>query len=191
MRATSKRRRGGWGAAVLVALLLAGAPARAESGRAWYVPDHAKLQLAGNVGFLSPGVGYAIGRRLEGDVFFGWVPEAVGGDDIFSLTGKITWAPWALQAGAWRIRPGTLAFQVTYTFGDEYFVIPDFAFTPTALRAGFALGAAASRPVRGHDVGLYAELVALDLGLAYALSDSRALDPWDAFSLALGARVRF
>jgi hypothetical protein len=185
--------RGGARAAAVATLLAAdaAAPARAEPGRAWYVPDHAKLQLAGNVGFLSPGVGWALGRRAEADLLFGWVPEAVGGTDIFAFTGKVTWAPWSVQAGSWRIRPATAGLQVTYTFGDQYFVVPPFTFTPTALRAGLALGAGASRSVRGRELGLYAELVALDLGLSYALSNRRALDLWDAFSLALGARVTF
>jgi hypothetical protein len=180
-------------AASVAALLAAdaAAPARAAPGRAWYVPDHAKLQLAGNVGFLSPGVGWALGRRADADLFFGWVPEAVGGTDIFALTGKVTWAPWSVASGGWSVRPLTAGLQVTYTYGDQYFVVPPFTFTPTALRAGIAIGAGASRLVRGRELGLYAELVALDLGLAYALSNRRALDLADAFSLALGARVAF
>jgi hypothetical protein len=173
----------GLAAALLAPAVAAGAP--------WYEPDHAKLQLAGNVGFLSPGVGYAFGRRLEADLFLGWVPEAVGGTDIFSATGKLTFAPWSRQVRRWRLRPVTAALQVTYTFGEQYFVIPPFTFTPTALRAGVAFGAAASRTVRGRELGVYAELVALDQALGYALSNRRALDLHDAFSLAIGARVAF
>lgn len=193
MRLGGAMRRGAVRATAIATLLAAdaAAPARAEPGRAWYVPDHGKLQLAGNVGFLSPGVGWALGRRAEADLLFGWVPEAVGGTDIFALTGKVTWAPWSLRSGAWSVEPFTAGLQVTYTFGDQYFVVPDFAFTPTALRAGLALGAGATRPMRGRELGLYAELVALDLGLSYALSNRRALDLWDAFSVALGARVAF
>ncbi len=34
------------------------------------------FSLTGNVGFVSPGVGYAfLGRHLEADAFFGWVPR--------------------------------------------------------------------------------------------------------------------
>lgn len=182
------RRSAGLGAAALAATLAA-TSARAADARPWYVPDHAKLQLAGNVGFLSPGAGYGLGRRLEGDLFLGWVPEAIGGDDVFSVTGKLTLSPWRVEAGRWRVRPFTAALQLTYTFGDQYFVIPDEPFTPTALRAALGFGAAASVPVRGRRVGLYAELVALDLGLLFWLSNRDALSPVDVFSVALGMRV--
>jgi hypothetical protein len=177
---------------VVAAAAIAAAAAPARGGeRPWYAPDHAKLQLAGNIGFLSPGVGYALGRRIEGDVFFGWVPESIGGADIFSVTGKLVWSPWIVDSGRWSFRPVTGAFQLTYTFGDQYFVIPEFAFTPTALRSGIALGAEATRRVGARTVGLYAELVALDFGLAYWLGNRDALGPTDVFSVAFGARVGF
>lgn len=181
------------GVALAVALAAAAlpAPAPGDEGRPWYAPDHAKLQLAGNIGFLSPGVGYAWGRRLEGDLFFGWVPEAVGGTDIFSVTGKLTWAPWSIEPRPWSIRPITAALQLTYTFGDQYFVIPDYPFPPTALRAGIALGAEVRRPLGRRSLGIYFELVALDMGLVYWLSNRDALGPTDVFSVAVGARLAF
>lgn len=169
------------------ALLVPSPPAAAT--RPWYVPDHAKLQLAGNVGFVSPGLGYAWGRRVEGDVFFGWVPEALGGD-VFSLTGKLVISPWELGDRRWRARPFTAAVQLTHTFGDPYVVIPPEPFLPTALRAGLAFGSELARRWRGRTVGVYAELVALDLGLAYWLSNRDALGPSDVFSLALGVRLQ-
>lgn len=171
--------------------LLLGATSAVASDRPWYVPDHGKLQLAGNVGFLSPGAGWALGRRVDIDVLVGWVPEAIGGTDILSITGKVTWAPGAIDAGRWRVHPFTAALQVTYTFGDQYFVVPRFTFTPTALRSGIGLGAAASRPVGARRAGVYAELVALDVPLVYWLSNRDALGPEDVFSLALGARLEF
>jgi hypothetical protein len=118
-------------AAVALAALAAPAGAAGERGRPWYAPDHTKLQLAGNIGFLSPGLGYAWGRRLEGDVFFGWVPEAIGGTDILSVTGKLTWAPWSVESRPWSFRPFTAALQLTYTFDDQYELLRPY-FIPTA-----------------------------------------------------------
>jgi hypothetical protein len=172
------------------ALLATPGAARGGEGRPWYAPDHAKLQLAGNVGFLSPGIGWAPGR-LEVDLFLGWVPEAVGGDDLFSVTGKLTFAPWSVERGRWRARPLTVGLQLGYTFGEQYFVFPRFVFTPTALRSGLALGADVRRRVGRRTVGLYAELVALDVGLVYWASNPRSIGPTDVFSLALGARLAF
>jgi hypothetical protein len=166
--------------------------------RAWYVPDHAKLQLAGNIGFLSPGVGYAFARdRLEADLFLGWVPEAIGGEDLFSVTAKLTWLPWTADVQGWRLRPVTVGLQLTRTFGKGFFVLePDeyprgYHMLPTALRAGLCLGGVAGKPAWGlEQVGFYYELVALDVMLAF-WTTNRALGFADVFSLALGARVEF
>jgi hypothetical protein len=182
-------------AAIAAAALLEVRPALA---RPWYLPDQAKLQFAGNVGFLSPGVGYAwAGRRLEADLFFGWVPRAVGGEDILSFTGKLTWQPWELASDRrWFVRPLAAALQVTYTLGDDYFVTlpsryrPHYYDFPTALRAGVALGGTVGRKGGGklREVGLYFELVALDTMLFLWAHNPEALDADDVFSLALGVR---
>lgn len=179
--------------AILAALAALALPAGAVGGetRPWYVPDHAKLQLAGNVGFLSPGAGYALARRLQGDVFFGWVPEAIGGTDIFSVTGKIVWAPWSIASPPWSFRPLTGSAQLTYTFGDRYYIIPSELFVPTALRGGIGLGTEVSRRVAGRSIGIYAELIALDMALAYWLTNTDAIHPQDVFSFALGTRLDF
>lgn len=169
-----------------------------EAARAWYLPDQAKLQLAGNIGFVSPGVGWSwAGRRLEADVIFGWVPEAIGGVPVFSLTGKLTWLPWRVAVGRdWRLAPVSLALQLTYTFGEDYFVLlPDYYpkgyyNVPTALRSGVGLGSAIGRPLWGlPHVGLYYELVAIDAPLVFWLSNRDAVSVTDVFSLALGVRV--
>jgi hypothetical protein len=193
------------GALAAVAILLPEA-ARADETerrpareRAWYAPDRAKLQFAGNIGFLSPGVGYAFARdRLEADLFFGWVPEAVGGTDVFSVTAKLTWLPWTVDAHGWRFRPATVALQLTNTFGRNFFVLePEgyprgYHILPTALRAGIALGGAAGRPRWGLDrIGVYYELVALDLMLGFWAGNRDALSLSDVFSLSLGLRAEF
>lgn len=189
--------------AILAAALLsvAAAPASgAEGARHWAVPDHAKLQLAGNVGFLSPGVGWAwLGERLETDLFLGWVPPGVGGESIWALTGKLTFAPWRLRPGSgWSLRPLTAALQLTYTFGEEYVLrLPDhypshYYAIPSALRGGLALGASVGRPAWGlPEVSLYGELVALDAMLFFWAKSPDALDADDVVSVALGVRAAF
>jgi hypothetical protein len=166
--------------------------------RAWYVPDQAKLQLAGAIGFLSPGGGYAFaGRKLELDVFLGYVPETLAGVDLWSVTGKLTWLPWKVRLGrGWTAWPLTLAAQVTYTFGDRFFLFlpdrygPGYYPLPTSLRGGLALGAAIGRPAWGFDqVGAYAEVVAVDIPFAYLLSNLGTVRASEVLSIALGIRV--
>lgn len=182
--------------------VLAASPAEAEEDRRrrpWYAPDQLKLQLAGNIGFLSPGVGYAwFDRRLEADLFFGWVPRAIGGEDIVSFTAKATWLPWeiAVRPG-WHVRPITAALQVTYTLGDEYYLLlpdrypDDYYDFPTALHAGIALGGTVGRRGRGfaREVGFYWELVAIDTMIRLWATNREGLGPADVISVALGVRV--
>jgi hypothetical protein len=189
-------------AAALVALAAAVEAEAAAGRRPWYAPDQLKLQFAGNVGFLSPGVGYAWSdRRVEADLFFGWVPRAVGGEDIVSFTAKLTWLPWALDVGRrWLVRPFSAGVQTTYTLGDDYFMtLPsryrphyyDFPNYPTALRAGVAFGGALGRKGSGtiREIAVYAELVALDTMLVAWARNREALGLADVFSLALGVRL--
>lgn len=180
-------------------MLLAASASIAEA-RPWYVPDQAKLQLAGSIGFLSPGVGWASGRHtLEADVFFGWVPRAVAGDDILSVTGKVTLQPLRLGIGSVLLRPATVALQLTYTFGHGLFVRSpepygdgyyDF---PTALHAGVAVGGSASLLTRGavREVGLYWEAVALDTAIYAWHRNRRALGLLDLVTFAVGVRAAF
>ncbi len=175
--------------------------AAVADGRPWYLPDHAKLQFAGSIGFISPGVGWAWGgRKVEADVFLGWVPEVVGGEDIYSATGKLAWQPLSFGgARGWLVRPVSAGLQVTYTFGSRYFVRqpsrfgPDYYDFPTALRTGVALGGNAAIRTRGavREIGVYWEVVALDVMLFLWARNPRALGPEDAFTVALGVRAGF
>jgi len=51
--------------------------------RGWYFPEQAKLQVAGNIGFLSIGLGKRFfNDKWESDIFYGYVPSQVGGTAI-------------------------------------------------------------------------------------------------------------
>lgn len=190
------------GVLVLIAACAVSLPwgAEARSGDPWYVPDQSKLQLAGWMGFVSPGAGYSwFGRRLEADLFFGWVPPPVGGEHIVSLTGKVTWLP--VRVGApekLTVHPITVSAQLTYTFGSEYWVFEpsgryptsNYYPLPTALRAGVGVGGDVGRPLwRIERVSLYYEVVALDLMLGNWIGNHDSLGPSDVFSLAVGLRI--
>lgn len=195
MRASSRAR----ATALLAAACVAGVAPRAAADGAWYLPDQSKAQLAGWIGFVSPGTGYSwLDRRLEADLFLGWVPPPLGGEHLVSLTAKVTWLPLRLALGReLSSHPLTLSAQVTHTFGSEYWIVEpsrypleDYHPLPTSLRAGIGVGGDVGRALGGIErVSLYYELVALDLMLGYWIGNRRALGPTDVFSLALGVRV--
>lgn len=187
--------------AILIALATAlpSSAAAREDRRHWLVPDHVKLQLAGEIGFLSPGVGWELGRRVHLDAFFGWVPEAVGGHDIFSFTTKLLYAPWRESVGRhWRVQPLIAGIQLSYTFGSQYWITqPDrypggYYDLPTALSAGVSVGGTVARKLRGErEVGLYYELVALDHMIRAWIENPETVGAGDVFSFAIGTRFRF
>lgn len=192
-------------AAAAAALLALTAPGVARGddapgGAPWFVPDHAKVQFAGTIGFLSAGVGYGLGGRRVGELDFlaGWVPARYVGNDLFTLTTKGTWQPWRARLGRrWELRPVTFALAVTYTRGDNLWLrTPDryeagYYDMPSALHASAALGGALSLRVPGplDAVGIYWEVVATDVALFYWVKDRSAIDARDALSVALGLRV--
>jgi hypothetical protein len=198
----SARRRAALGAARARA---AAAPARGAAGgdgiRSWYVPDHAKVQFAGEMGLVSPGVGYELlGHRLQSDLFFGWVPASIGGDDVFSATAKLTLVPWRIQAGhRWRVHPLSVSTQLTYTFGSQYFLTPPGRYprgyydVPTALHTAVGVGGCVVRPLRSksRELGVYYELVAANAMILRWLENRAALSLVDIVSVAVGARLRF
>lgn len=82
------------GMLVLWALFQSQAYAQEEGpshSRRWYVPDFIPVQYAGNIGVVSTGAGYS--TRTENyhlGLMYGYVPKAVGGAYIHTVTAKNT-----------------------------------------------------------------------------------------------------
>jgi hypothetical protein len=187
-------------AALLAALLAVALPVRAGAGaRHPLLPDQAKLQFAGTLGLVSAGGGWAFaGRRLELDLLLGWVPPSMAGVHLVALTGKLTWLPFEVSMARWRLRPVTLALAATHTFGDGFWLRLPSRYPPryypiaTALRWSVAAGGLLGRRIGGFEhVGLYWEVVAVDLPLVHWARNPEAVRASDVLSLALGVRASF
>ena len=62
-----------------------------DSSRSYsrWLPDFIPVQFAGNIGFLSTGVGYTTTRQTyQLSVLYGYVPASIGKSNIHSLTVK-------------------------------------------------------------------------------------------------------
>ncbi|MEN7548307.1 hypothetical protein AAG747_10340 [Rapidithrix thailandica] len=72
--------------------------------RKWFVPDHSKIHFAGGYGFLSVSAGKKILRkkRIELDITIGYLPKAIGGDDILTGGIKAQYIPWRID---WKNKP--------------------------------------------------------------------------------------
>jgi hypothetical protein len=62
-----------------------------EKGRHWYSPHFIPIQYAGNIGFISAGIGYeARKQNYQLSLVYGYVPKMFGGVTVHSVTAKNT-----------------------------------------------------------------------------------------------------
>ncbi|MFP4599441.1 MAG: hypothetical protein ACOC9J_00435 [Persicimonas sp.] len=170
----------------------------------WYVPDLAKVQFAGNIGFLSAAAGYSyLNQKLETEVFFGFVPPFVGNKAVYMASLKQHYVPWEFGWGeALHIAPLYVGIFSSYTFGSEFEIFPDnwaggkdFYTEQSALRLGPLIGGRLRADIEPYgpvdDIGAYWELNVSDLGLKAYFSNTGYFDFYDVLTLGVGVRVGF
>ena len=66
---------------------------QSDSTKRWYAPDFAKIQFAGHIGFLSPGVGYQfINNNLNTELLYGYLPSSISETNaLHQIALKITY----------------------------------------------------------------------------------------------------
>ena len=175
---------------------------QAKEERSWLLPDHYKVQFAGNIGFLSVGAGYMNkSQKLETDIFAGFVPKSIGGDHIISTTVKLTYLPWYIHSGEkYTIVPFTIGSYLSYSFGSQFdTLLPNqypegYYWWATSLRFGAFMGGKIQRSTSGKglfkSVDVYYELGTYDLLFISYVQNMDALSVPDIFSLALGVKMR-
>jgi hypothetical protein len=181
--------------------LIQGPNGYAQTKSKW-IPDHAKLQFAGNIGFFSLGLGYASRRETwEGDLYYGYVPESVGGLTIHSMTLKSTWFPiHPFNRKNFQLKPLSLGLLVNYTFGKQYFGFTpenypyDYYGFPTSLHVGAFAGGQVNLNHGGRifkSTGIYYEVGTIDRQLLSYINNTGSLRPGNVLSLALGLKTGF
>ena len=95
--------------------------------KAWYIPDYAKVQFAGNIGLLSVGFGYQfLNNRLYSEILYGYVPASISkAEKIHTITLKNTFPIINKKIKAITISPIT-GFTASFETGNNSFLIlPD------------------------------------------------------------------
>jgi hypothetical protein len=185
---------------LLICSTLFSATAQDSSRRSKFLPEYVKVQFAGGIGFLSVGTGYNNKKeKLEGDLWYGYVPQSVGGVEIHSLSAKVTWHP--VKKKEWRsyeLRPLSLGALASYTFGKQYFLFSpkNYPYSyynfPTALHGGVFIGGRLDRKLSsGKKLGIYYELGTNDRELVSYGTNLDAISPLDILNLAIGAKLTF
>ena len=93
-----------------------------------FLPDYAKLQYAGGIGFMSAGLGYTfVDHRIDVSFFYGYVPEWFTVDDLHSVSLQFTAKLIRIKTKKnIEILPLNIGWYLHHTFGNEFWVkLPD------------------------------------------------------------------
>lgn len=170
--------------------------------RHWKEQVHFKLQYAGGIGFISPGVGIAHSQqKVETDLFFGYAPKWLAGDDIFMLTFKNTYFPFKkeLDQLGMTIYPLSAGIFLNYTFGSQFGNFwsdkypKGYYWWDSSIRWGFFLGGKVSKSLDNglKKVSLYYEVGFNDLYFVSYIQNTEYLGLHDILNLALGLKFKF
>lgn len=175
----------------------------ARDKKHWTDRLYLKVQYAGAIGFISPGIGFSHARnKIETDLFPGFLPKGIGGEDIVMLTLKNTYFPFKkeLKRSDLIIYPISIGGYLNYTFGNQYETFwPDYYpqgyyWWDSSLRLGFFLGGKIAKPLADNpfkEVSAYYEVGFNDLYLISYVQNTKYLKPYDILNLALGVKFAF
>jgi hypothetical protein len=175
----------------------------AIKNRKWYIPDHIKLQFAGNIGFISGGPGWiSRNNTLETDLLFGFLPQKFGGDALVTITGKTTYSPWRIPLNYSRyVVPFSLGAYMSYTFGPQFdskwpsYYPSGYYWWATSIRPGAYVGGKIGQEVTVNNkrkgLEVYYELGSYDLLMISYVQNNKYLKLSDIVSLSLGLKLAF
>ncbi|WP_187261550.1 hypothetical protein [Pontibacter beigongshangensis] len=170
---------------------------------AWYVPDGAVLQHAGNMGMFAMGPHYTTHtRRVAAELLFGFLPRFQAERNQYLITLKPLYQPFriGLKSGH-SITPLRAGIGLSYHFGDQYSLAwhekypKGYYWWSTRLRILGYAGSSFNFRLKDQtklikELCLYSELGTYDLVLT-SLIKEKGLRPWDILNLSVGVRVSF
>ena len=166
-------------------------------------PDHIKIQYAGGTGFMAIGAGYSNKKeKLEGDLYYGYLPKSIGGVRIHSISAKVTWIPiHSVRIRKYQLEPLMTGLVANYSFGKQYFSFdpPNYPYRyysfPTAIHSALFLGSRIGFNFPANTVvrrlSLYYEILSYDREIISFVSNTKSLQAGDVITLSLGIRIRF
>lgn len=164
-------------------------------------PGHINVQYAGGMGFISIGTGYSTkNEKLDADLFYGYLPESIGGTTIHSISGKITWVPLhPLPIKKYQLEPLMTGLIVNYSFGKQYFSFdpPNYPYRyysfPTAIHSAIFLGSRVGYNFPPQSfvkrMSFYYEVLSFDREILSFVSNTKSLKVTDIVTLSLGVKI--
>jgi len=170
----------------------------------WLLPNYGKLQFAGNLGVGSIGVGYQYKRRLNLEIFAGYLPEIYSEQALFIFGVKNVFFPMSKELKRdYLLHPLGIGFLVSYSTGGNLFTTTEkfpyrFAYYgfATSIRTAVTFESSLTKQIRPDNrgvikaIGFYDEISIVDIDLINFVLNHRIGFP-SILSIALGVRVSF
>jgi hypothetical protein len=165
-----------------------------------FLPQHVKFQFAGGIGLISVGFGYeSKNKKVEGDFYYGYVPEKRGGVEIHTVSSKPSWFPLKkVRYKGVGVRPLSLGTWVNYTFGKQYFLFSpenypyNYYKFPTAMHMGAFIGGQVEvSKSKRKKLSFYYELGTTDVDVVSYATNVNAIQFSQIFNLGLGVKTSF
>lgn len=165
----------------------------------WFVPDYAKIQFAGNIGYLSGGFGYELFKgKMQTEFIYGYVPKKYAHTEIHTFTSKNIFPIIRKNYFDLEFKP-YLGFTFSYETGRNSFLelpsqYPSGYYAPNAFHLCFLGGVSAKKNLGSKyfikGIEAYAEVVSVDSFFWYKLN-SRQIKLYQVVSMALGVNFYF
>ena len=175
---------------------------RLEGSKKFYTPDYLKLQVAGQIGYLSIGVGRSFfNGKLESDLSFGFVPKIIGCENISILTFKQSLKPFEIytQINGIKLYPITTGIYLSHHFGDRYNKYnkdnypSDYYWFMNGLRIGAYIGSDINichiNNSAIKSISIYYELGITDLGIYRLSKNYNQFNLLDIMNIAFGIKT--
>ena len=169
------------------------------------IPTQVIMQYAGNMGFMSVGVGWDYGKhdQWETHLLFGYLPKADSDRGKLTMTLKQTFLPWSFSFGkGWMLEPLSCGIYFNTVFGSEFWGnqpsrYPDKYYEPlnTEVRINAFLGQRITLNIPENkrkfvkSVSAFYEVSTCDLYLRLAVME-RKVSVWDVLGLSVGVKFQ-
>lgn len=170
------------------------------------IPNLFLSQYAGNIGFLSFGIGWDYGKQdqWETHLLLGFIPHFVMADDMPTFTLRESYAPWTLGCnGIISITPLVTSFSVNTVFNNEFWFTEserypgDYYRFSSKLRAQIGIGSRINLHFTNYKrkdtdrLSLYYEISTYDLALISYFPNHSSFKLSDILALGIGLQYKF
>lgn len=169
------------------------------------IPNLYLLQYAGNIGFLSGGIGWDYGKReqWETHMLIGYLPEMVMDQWMVTMTIRESFVPWEVRCNnfiTWN--PTLFNLSINTVFNSEFWITEkekypgDYYRFSSKIRAQIGLGGRVNLHFTNYNrrltdrISFYYELSTYDLALISYIPN-KAIKLSDILALGFGVQYKF